>query len=166
MIFARLQYRDNADEHCVTSLQEGVIGIPDKKFTKGKHTLRSVSSENHMYGLLYNTRKKEVVGIFSTLGEAYVNDENLFSGKNDWPLQVKAMTFLAKNGVPRSELPFKISQGSLIRITEEQWIEIKDKIISLNNFGEFDEVFNTFGGAGTTPKNTPKRGRKSKRATS
>lgn len=124
--------------HARQTLKEGVIGIPAKKHTQGKKILNRASSEEPLYGVLYDVPNREVYGIFTTLGEAYYTDdthtfaEMTEDPNENWGHRIHVMANLTKKKAIDKETFIswggKVRKGSITCIPEETWIRVKKHI--------------------------------------
>jgi len=136
-----LNYNFANEDHVNETLMNGVVGIPNKKFTHGKNILNAATSEHPLYGILYDVASKCVRGIFSTLGEAFTTeDAETFTGDGNtdetWGHRIHVMANLTQNkAISRAEfleMGGKTIRGSMARVDDDVWMQVKERITATN----------------------------------
>lgn len=143
-IFLLVKYRFNGDGdtfHYVEGIDESTIGIPDKRFAKGRKILNGVRSGDVVYAIIYDCDQKKFVASFVSNGKpAYRSDTEIWS--NDarapgevWGLRVKGYsTGMNSVGVTLADFlqqfpEYNIVKGSIQGLTREQYKWLSKKLL-------------------------------------
>ena len=122
-------------QHVRQTLFNGVIGIQSTPGTNGKGILNNLTSESPGYGVIYDVTSQTVRGFFSTLGKAYINEDETFTsageaGAENWAHRIDVMSHVSPNkAISREaflEMGGKTNKGSVCRISEACWILVKE----------------------------------------